>query len=190
MEWKFGACNIVCVCVCVYVRGLPRWPSGKEPTCQCRRHERHGFDPWVGKIPWRRPWQPTPGFLPGESPWREKPGGLQFIGLQRVGHDWSDLTHMHPYMSFIRHVPTHRMSNTKSDYLKADSGWWLSVDVVSSIVTHRPPRWGKQCCVEGRRGLWKLSVLSTQFCGWTKNCSRKMKSIKRSPDRWDPLTLS
>ena len=25
------------------------------------------FDPWVGKIPWRRKWQPTPVFLPGES---------------------------------------------------------------------------------------------------------------------------
>ena len=28
---------------------------------------RCGFDPWVGKIPWRRAWQPTPVFLPGES---------------------------------------------------------------------------------------------------------------------------
>ena len=40
-----------------------------------------GFDPWVGKIPWRRAWQPTPIFLPGNSmdrgPWR-----LQFIGSQ------------------------------------------------------------------------------------------------------------
>ena len=26
-----------------------------------------GFDPWVGKIPYRRAWQPTPVFLPGES---------------------------------------------------------------------------------------------------------------------------
>ena len=26
-----------------------------------------GFDPWVGKISWRRAWQPTPVFLPGES---------------------------------------------------------------------------------------------------------------------------
>ena len=26
-----------------------------------------GFDPWVGKIPWRRAWQPTPVFLPGQS---------------------------------------------------------------------------------------------------------------------------
>ena len=28
---------------------------------------RHGFDPWVEKIPWKRKWQPTPVFLPGES---------------------------------------------------------------------------------------------------------------------------
>ena len=28
---------------------------------------RHRFDPWVGKIPWSRTWQPTPVFLPGES---------------------------------------------------------------------------------------------------------------------------
>ena len=43
-----------------------------------------GFDPWAGKIPWRRAWQPTPVFLPGESLWMEEPGGLQSIGLQRV----------------------------------------------------------------------------------------------------------
>ena len=30
-----------------------------------RRHRRHGFDPWVGKIPWRRKLQPMPVFLPG-----------------------------------------------------------------------------------------------------------------------------
>ena len=46
---------------------LPRWLGGKEPACQCRRHKRRGFSPWVGKIPWRRAWQPTPVFLPGES---------------------------------------------------------------------------------------------------------------------------
>ena len=34
---------------------------------QCRRLRRHGFDPWVGKIPCKRTWKPTPVFLPGES---------------------------------------------------------------------------------------------------------------------------
>ena len=42
---------------------LPGGLSGKE-CLQCRRP---GFDPWVGKIPRRRAWQPTPVFLPGES---------------------------------------------------------------------------------------------------------------------------
>ena len=46
---------------------LPRWLGGEEPACQGRRHRRHGFDPWVRKIPWRRKRQPTPVFLPGES---------------------------------------------------------------------------------------------------------------------------
>ena len=41
--------------------------SGKEPACQCRRLEIGGFDPWVGKIPWRRKGQPSPVFLPGKS---------------------------------------------------------------------------------------------------------------------------
>ena len=41
-------------------------PSGKEPACQCRRQKRHDFNPWVGKMPWRRTWQLTPEFLPGE----------------------------------------------------------------------------------------------------------------------------
>ena len=48
-------------------QGFPRGTSGKEPTCQCKRRKSHGFDPLVGKIPWRRAWQPTPVFLPGES---------------------------------------------------------------------------------------------------------------------------
>ena len=50
-----------------------------ENLLQCWRP---GFDPWVGKIPWRRAWQPTSVFLPGESPWTEEPGGLQSIGSQ------------------------------------------------------------------------------------------------------------
>ena len=36
------------------IRGLPTWHSGKESTCQCRRHRRYGFDQWVGRSPGRR----------------------------------------------------------------------------------------------------------------------------------------
>ena len=46
---------------------FPGGPGGKEPACQCRRCKRCWFDPWVGKMPWRRKWQPTPASLPGKS---------------------------------------------------------------------------------------------------------------------------
>ena len=49
------------------VRLSPHWLSGKESALQCRRCGRsHRFDPWVGKIPRRRKWQPTPVLLPGK----------------------------------------------------------------------------------------------------------------------------
>ena len=48
---------------------------------------RHGFDPWVGKIPWRRAWQPTPVFLPGESH-----GQRKLAGYSPWGHKELDMT--------------------------------------------------------------------------------------------------
>ena len=65
-------------------RGLPRWLSSKESACQCRRQE---FNPWVGKIPWRREWQPTPVFLPGKSH-----GQGSLAGSSPWGHKDSDTT--------------------------------------------------------------------------------------------------
>ena len=46
---------------------------------QCRRPR---FNPWGGKISWRRKWQPTPVFLPGKSHGQEEPGRLQSMGWQ------------------------------------------------------------------------------------------------------------
>ena len=44
--------------------GFPGGSAGEESTCQCKRL---GFNPWVGKIPWRKKRQPTSVFLPGKS---------------------------------------------------------------------------------------------------------------------------
>ena len=61
------------------------WLSDKESACQCRRW---GFSPWVGKIPWRRKWQPTPVFLPGESHGQRSLAGYS-PWLCRVRQDWA-----------------------------------------------------------------------------------------------------
>ena len=60
--------------------GVPGGASGKEPACQRGRLKRCGFNPWVGKIPWRRAWQPTPVLLPRES----QGGGAWWATVQRV----------------------------------------------------------------------------------------------------------
>ena len=72
-----------------------KWCSGKEPFCQCRRHKRQGFDPWVRKIPRRRKWQPAPVFLPGKFY-----GQKHLAGYSPSGHKESDMTEH-------THTPTH-----------------------------------------------------------------------------------
>ena len=65
-------------------QGLPWWLNGKESARQCRRL---GFDPWVGKILWRKKGQPTPIFLPG------KPHGQRsLVGYSPWGCKESDMT--------------------------------------------------------------------------------------------------
>ena len=77
--------------------GFPGGASDKEPACQCWSHKRCRFDPWVGKIPWRRAWEPTPGF-PGELH-----GQRSLAGYHPLGHKKSDRTSdfacMHAFFS-------------------------------------------------------------------------------------------
>ena len=61
--------------------------SGKESTCQCRRHKCWEFHPWFRKIPLRRKWQPTPVFLLGKSH-RQR----SLAGYSPRGHKDLDMT--------------------------------------------------------------------------------------------------
>ena len=91
-----------------HIYGLPWWLSWWGILLQCGRS---GFNPWVGKIPWRWERLPTPVFCPENSmdytvhaekatathsstlawtiPWTEEPGRLQSMGSQRVGRNWA-----------------------------------------------------------------------------------------------------
>ena len=63
------------------------FPGGSDRRV-CLQCGRPRFDSWVGKMFWRKKWQPTPVFLPEKIPWMKEPGGLQFMRLQTIGHDW------------------------------------------------------------------------------------------------------
>ena len=64
--------------------GFPGGSVDKRICLKCRRTR---FDPWVGKIPWTREWQPTPAFLPGEFH-----GQRSLAGYSPWGHKESDTT--------------------------------------------------------------------------------------------------
>ena len=68
---------------------FPGGTSGKEPPCQCKRHET-----WVRSLgqedPLKERMVTHSSVLPWRIPWTEEPGRLQSTGLQTVGHNWSD----------------------------------------------------------------------------------------------------
>ena len=57
-----------------------------------------GFAPWLGKVPWRREWQPTPVFLPGEFH-----GQRSQAGYSPWGHKKSDMTEQLTVLTSIKH---------------------------------------------------------------------------------------
>ena len=68
--------------------GLSDGNSGKEPACQCRRHQRCRFDPWVGRISRRKAWQPTPCILAWRIPWTEESAWLATVHRIAKNRTW------------------------------------------------------------------------------------------------------
>ena len=86
-SWAASAVMLTWVCLLLSHQQGFLWIRGKELVCHRRRGR---FNPWVGKIPWRRKWQPTPVIPAWEIPRTEEPGGLQSVGSQRVGYNLRD----------------------------------------------------------------------------------------------------
>ena len=77
------------------------WWLGQWRVClQCRRP---GSDPWVGKIPWRRKWQPTQVCLPGEFHGQKNLAGCSPQGRTESNTtEWLTYTHTHTFSGAAR----------------------------------------------------------------------------------------
>ena len=82
------------------LRDFPGGSAVKDYTCQCRRHKKRGFDPWVGKIPWRKKWPPVLVFLP-----RKSHGQRSLAGYSPQDYKASDMT------EYARAFFTHNVSS-------------------------------------------------------------------------------
>ena len=67
----------------------------------CLLYRRPEFDPWVGKIPWRREWLPPPIFLPGEFH-----GQRNLVGYSPWGGKGSDMTERLKHTHTIKSLST------------------------------------------------------------------------------------
>ena len=113
--------NLLFVSWCSFLQ-LPRRLSAKESAYQCRRWKRCGFNPWCGKIPWRRAWQPTPVFLPGEFHGQRSLAGRSPWGVQRVGNNGA---RMHTQ----RIKPKDRVCGQGCQGELYSQGWWTCGDL-------------------------------------------------------------
>ena len=96
-QWSFYSLSKHTSChhtsLCCYwnsspIRKAPGFPSGSVgEESACNAGDLGSIGPWVGKIPWRREWQPTPVFLPGEFH-----GQRSLVGYCPWGHKELDMT--------------------------------------------------------------------------------------------------
>ena len=122
---------------------FPRLLSGKESACQCRRCRRGRFDPWVGKLSWRKKWQPTPESLLGEIPWTEYPGGLQSMGSQELDTTEGMSTHM-VFLVVMYGCESWMIKKAKHQKIEAGEDSWesfgLQRDQSSQVLRISTPR--------------------------------------------------
>ena len=88
-----------------------------------------GFNLWVGKIPWRRAWQPTPIFLSRESPWTEKPGRLVHGVTKSQTRSSNEAHHTffatEPFFAIINfEKETHFAKRSLEKRLNSLIAWW------------------------------------------------------------------
>ena len=91
--------------------GLPWRLSDKESVSQCRRH---GFNPWVREIPWRRKWQPAPVSLSGKSQGQKSLAGYSPWG--RKGLDTTEATKQQKQIYDISDIQDHLLEFRGKDY--------------------------------------------------------------------------
>ena len=94
------------------------------------QYRRRGFDPWVGKIPWRRKWKPTPLFLPGESHGQRSLVGYSHrVAKTWISHGCTCVPHPEPPSHLPPHpIPQgHPSAPALSTLSHASNQDWLSI---------------------------------------------------------------
>ena len=123
-------------------RNIPCWLRWESVCLQCGRPR---SNPWIGKIPWKRKWQPTPVLLPGKS------HQLQSMGSQRVRQDW--VTSLSTFFSLQRNQPI-----SISPLFLGVALFW-GANWRPSLLSNQPRRHEAKGKLQRLLSLWQLLAL-------------------------------
>ena len=133
--------------------------DGKESTCN-RRPE---FNPWVGKIPWRREWLPSPVSSPEKSHGQKSMVGYSSWSLKRVDHNWAT-KQQHTWFygtSSVRVSHNAEMNITPPRTIQSVQ---ISCSVVSDSLQPHKSQHAKPPCPSLTPGAYSNSCPSNQWC--------------------------
>ena len=178
-----------CVCVCERERLGERKCKVRWSALRLR------FDPWVGKIPWRRKWQPAPVFLP-----RESHGQRSLAGYSPQGRTESDTTEVtqHRQLSAVScsvkwvcsYLPHKVIQRTKSDTdcesaLESGKLWKTSGSLTLNLC--KRISWGASKLLASSSHFSGCSSQEKDQIGWKTGCTLNFflpsKSYLRTPTR-------
>ena len=116
--------------------GLP----GGAVSCQHRGRKRRGFYPWVGRISWRKKWQPVPSILVWKIPWAEEPAGLQSMRSQRFRHNLGNVQLWRAGSSSLARNRTQALCVSSANGPPGKSPYlifkWMMVDIKSILYVY------------------------------------------------------
>ena len=166
--------------------GFPGAARGEEPTCQCRRISEAGSIPGSGRSP-EEGMAIHSSILAWRIPWTEEPAGLQSMGSQRVGHDWSNLACMHAAIKnkcqcwrpkrhwfdcWVRNIPWRRKWQPTPVFLPGESHRWRS------LLGYSP--WGRKES-DTTEQLTHMFLIIAKMNLWYCWCCRRTWRIKILP---------
>ena len=138
---------------------------------------RPGLDPWVGKISWRRKWQPTPVILPGKFHERRTLVGYSPLDCKEL-HTTEQLYFLH-YNSLVLSELSFKTLTAYlpniSDWTNGCCRWKHTFDLMVSLISMWKTDWAELliqasnstilfCCLEGDQTLEREWLGASDLC--------------------------
>ena len=141
--------------------------SGSDGKRICVLRRRPRFDPWVGKMPWRRKWKPIPVFLPGKSHGQRSLLGYSPWGCKELDTTYQLNNNKNPHVIFrVKKKPSVALLGPFSKIFKALWMWMGDFLLcINKIVASFPMKTFSSCSRNTRSKCFRVTAVN-QYHRW------------------------